>query len=119
MKIRLAMLCILLCGAAWAMAQARRTGAAPPPASPNGTAGQTAQPTTAPPTGAATKPGQVTAPPASIIGPPTPITTQAAGPGSTQTPAAPATPGDPAGKSIHESRDTHGPLCELTCELNA
>jgi hypothetical protein len=92
MKIRLAMLFIMW-GATWAVAQARP--AAPPPARPAGTAGQTATPTTAPPPGAATQSGQVTTPPASTIGPPTPITTQAAGPGSTQTLPAPASPGTP------------------------
>jgi hypothetical protein len=94
-KIRLAMLFILLCGATWAIAQARGASAPPPPAKPAGTPGQAATPTTAPTQGAANQPSTTNTMPASIIGPPTPITTQAAGPGSTQTPAAPASPQTP------------------------
>lgn len=73
MTIRFSFLFTLLCCASWAVAQARPTAPPPPP------------PTT---TGAS---GQMT-PPASTIGPPTPITTKAAGPGATQAPPAPTSP---------------------------
>ena len=90
MSIRIAMLSIFLWGSTWVVAQGRAAAPPPRPAPPP----QTATPTATPPTATTTQPATATQPattnvPASIIGPPTPITTQAAGPGSSQMPNPP------------------------------
>src|SRR5207248_6369794 len=76
MTIRFTTLFLLLACATWGAAQSRP--AAPPPAA--APAPQTSTPAAAAPTAAPAPPS--TAPTPTTIGPPTPITTKAAGPGA-------------------------------------